>query len=270
MAETAEKWRPWHTIALLIIVIVIGLIGWLAPTGTPRQITLVWLGNMLFLMLFSIVAGDGITGLWRGVLIDERNKMSLSRLQLLLWTILILSSFLTATLINIHRGQPEPLSIALPGDLWLLMGISTTSLIGSPLIRNSKKAEPTNDEAKNKTLSLLESEGVDSSKVKAQGQIIVNQNLEDASWSDLFKGEEVGNAAHLDLGKVQMFYFTLIILTVYAIALGAMFQASIQANAEKIASFPDLGTGMVALLGISHAGYLASKAVPHTPPEQPA
>ena len=57
-----------------------------------------------------------------------------------------------------------------------------------------------------------------------------------------------------------MFYFTLILVLAYAVALGTTFAG----EAEKIAEFPALGPGMVALLGISHAGYLVHKAIPHS------
>jgi hypothetical protein len=250
-----------HGFGLFGITIVIGLIGWKFPIDTPDRINIFWIINMILLAIFSIVAGHGITGLWRGVLIDERNKMSLSRLQLALWTILIVASFLTAVLINIHRGQVDPLSITLHPSLWGLMGISTASLIGSPLIKSTKKDVPTNDKEKEKTVALLETQGVDGSKVSAEGQILVNQSPKDAGWSDLFKGDEVGNAAHLDLGKIQMFYFTLIVWFSYAVAISSQFAS----DSAKIAEFPDVSAGMVALLGISHAGYLANQAVPHTP-----
>ena len=35
-------------------------------------------------------------------------------------------------------------------------------------------------------------------------------------------------------------------------------------SAASIKAFPELDTGLVALLGVSHAGYLGHKAVPHS------
>ena len=254
----------WKVVLLALIAAAV-LIGWIVPAATYRQAAFLWLSNMALLLLFSVVSGYVITGFLRGALIDSRNKISLSRFQMLLWTILILSGFLTAVLINVRRGQSEPLSIALNPTLWELLGISTASLVGSPLIKNNKKSEPTNMGAAVRTKSLLSRQGASPSGVEAEGQIVVNNDTKDASFTDMFKGEEVGNAAFLDLGKVQMFYFTLITWFVYATALGQMFERSTQPGAPKIAGFPDLDTGMVALLGISHAAYLANKAVPHTP-----
>ena len=96
-------------------------------------------------------------------------------------------------------------------------------------------------------------------KIENRGQIVANRNIEDARFSDLFSGEEVRDAAHLDLGKVQMFFFTVVLVVAYAAAIGTV----LSSDAIKIEAFPDLQQGMVALLGISHAGYLTKKAIPH-------
>ncbi len=201
-----------------------------------------------------------VTGLWRGLLVDERNKVSLSRLQMTLWTVVILSGFLTAALSNLAAGQTSPLSIAIPHELWLLMGISTTSLVGSPLIKSTKITKKPNEAEKTSTLTLMSQEGLDTSIVATKGLIVVNTTLEAARWSDLFKGEESGNAAQLDLSKVQMFFFTLILVLAYAVALGNAFSG----NVAKIDGLPALAPGMVTLLGISHAGYLVHKGIPHS------
>ena len=259
-----------ESLLLLAIIAAVALIGWRwkAPHDQPGQAVTIWLVNMGLLVAFTVIAGHIIVGLFRGVLIDSSNKISLSRLQMLLWTVLILSGFLTAVLVNIHRGHPEPLSIELHTQLWALLGISTTSLVGSPLIKNNKKSEPTNKVAQEKTESLLRSQGVDT-PIHAEGRVLVNDTPKDARWTDIFKGEENANGAYLDLGKIQMFFFTLVTWFAYAIAFGNELQKSVKLNAPKFSAFPDLDTGMIALLGISHAAYLANKAIPHTP-EPPA
>jgi hypothetical protein len=251
------KWTGWHTFVLLAALVAIVLLGLLIPL--QRRLWS-WLGTLILLIVFTTIAGHGITGLWRGLLIDERNKVSLSRLQMILWTIVVLSGFLTAALANIAAGQASPLSIAIPAELWLLMGISTTSLVGSPLIKSTKTAKKPNEAERTSTFNLMAKEGVDTKKLASKGQIVVNTALEKARWSDLFKGEESGNAAQLDLSKVQMFFFTLILVIAYGAAIGTAFTGT----APKFDSFPALHSGMVALLGISHGGYLVHKAVPHS------
>ena len=133
------------------------------------------------------------------------------------------------------------------------MGISTTSLLGSPLIKNSKKEapKPKNAEAR------LEQQGADPSAMRVDGQIVSNTSVRAARWSDLFSGEEVANYGHLDLAKIQMFFFTVLIVLSYCVAVGTSLRGRTIPDA-----LPDIGEGMLALLGISHGGYLAGKALP--------
>jgi hypothetical protein len=256
-ASEASSWMGWHTATLLILVAILVLLEALA---LPAQRFGAWLLIMGLLAAFAVVAGHGITGLWLGVLIDSRNKVSLARLQMGLWTILILSGFLTAVKVNIDLGHPQPLTFMLPPELWLLMGISTTSLIGSPLIVSVKKRRPAKEEEKSRALGALLRQAVDTSKVAILGQLVVNQTPEAARWSDLFRGTETSNVGQLDLGKLQMLFFTLILALAYAAALAALFRE----GRGAITALPGMDTGMLALMGISHAGYLVNKALPHS------
>lgn len=261
MAENSKRWTGSHTFGLLVIIVAITLVGLLTPSTFRLW---AWLSILILLALFAIIAGHGVTGLWRGLLIDERNRMSLSRLQMTLWTVVVLSGFFTAALANIAADAEDPLSITIPKELWLVMGISTTALVGSPLILSTKKAKRPEDKEQEQTIRLMAAEeGVSAedlkSKVTSKGQVVVNKDPKDARLSDLFKGEETGNAAQLDLGKIQMFYFTLILVLAYAVALGGKLVST-----GTIDAFPPLEAGMVALLGISHTGYLTNKAIPHS------
>jgi hypothetical protein len=255
--NTEERlWSNWHTASLIAIVVSIFLIEVFLPSVFRLWC---WLGVMGLLALFALIAGHGVTGLWLGLLIDSRNKLSLSRLQLLLWTVMILSGFLAAVLTNIEEQHSEPLSVSIPAELWLLMGISTSSLVGSPLILNLKKARPASEERKAWALEQLARQAVDITKIAIHGQIVVNQTPQAAHWGDLFRGSETGNAGQLDIGKLQMFFFTLVLVLAYGAGLAALFND----NPERIAALPTVDGGMLALLGISHAGYLMSKAIPY-------
>ena len=78
----------------------------------------------------------------------------------------------------------------------------------------------------------------------------------------MFQGNEVGNAAHVDLGKVQMFYFTVIVALAYSANIWSTLANGKLYGAQFV--FPSLSAGMVALLGISNGGYLANNGVDHT------
>jgi hypothetical protein len=251
------KWRGYHTLALLAIIVAIFLLGLFIPDKARAGS---WIATLILLLLFLVITGEGITGFWRGALIDERNKMSLSRFQLVLWTCIVLSAYLAAVLANLAKASSDPLAVGIPSELWILMGISATSLVASPLVSSNKK-KPTPDPVEEAyTINQLSNQGTDPKDIGSQGLIVVNSNPEMARWSDMFKGEETGNAALLDIGKIQMFYFTLIAALAYAFALGTQFRA----QGSLIDHLPALPNSFLALLGISHAAYLANKSVPHS------
>ena len=130
------KWTFWHSISLPLSVGLILLLGFLLPAD---QLLMIWILIMIIIIVTLLILGQGITGFWKGVLIDEDNHISLSRFQLLCWMVLVLSAFLASAIMNIRIGNCDALSITLPTELWILLGISTTSLVGSPLIKNTKK-----------------------------------------------------------------------------------------------------------------------------------
>jgi hypothetical protein len=300
-----------HVALFAVVVILIAAVIVVAFNQTIRPVWL-WLVLLALLVALMLVISHAYTQRWLGVLIDERNKYSLSRLQMVLWTVVILSAFITAVLANLQlvqlvtvsgavnppqvvgvpvgtlvldvlgqvgvfnpedntihpdvdvsqlnlaatvhdgqqiyvplkgesapqtltteedEGQPTtPLSVQIPSEVWVLLGISTTSLVASPLIKH-----------------------------QTQDRVVKNQSATDAKLSDFFRGEQTGDFTQLDLGKVQMFFFTAIVVGAYAIALASMFLTK---EFSSITSLPALDGGVIAMLGVSHAGYLTNKAVP--------
>ena len=193
----AAHWRGWHSLGLLALLLGILLSRLVLPVS-PRLWT--WLSLLVLLGLFALIVGHGITGRWLGVLIDTRNKVSLSRFQLVLWTVVILSGYLTAVLVNLDLGQPLPLNITIPPEVWVLMGISTTSLVGSPLLLNLKRAQMASDADREQSLQKLAQQSVDTAAVQIQGVVVQNTTLRAAQWSDLFRGSQMHDAGQVDLG----------------------------------------------------------------------
>ncbi len=248
--EERGTWRQLHTMALFALT---AFSVWMAIRGPQGNLRSSWIMVMLCMVAFVLVAGHGIKGVWRGALIDEWNRISLSRLQMLTWTILILSAVVT---ILIARAAIDPMTameLELAPKLWALMGISTVSLVGSPLLKSNKTG---NNLAPANVNSLLAAQGADPKTLSCTGQIIKKSSVKSAEWSDLFTGEEVSNFTYLDPAKIQMFFFTVILVLSYGIALGALLTKGTVPNA-----LPPVSDGMVALLGISHGGYLANKTV---------
>ena len=265
MSESEPAAAPGHSggsMALQTAVVVL-LLAAIVATGiwiAPRQRLLGWLLILALIAFTTVLAGWSITGLWRGFLIDNRNMVSLSRLQTLTWTVLVLSAFLTAVFINVAARVPDALAVAVPAQLWLLLGISGTSLLGSPLLLSTKRGKHEPDPEQKTTTQTERAEQGLAATEQSDGLVVLNEKPSDARWSDVFRGEETGNAARLDLGKIQMFYFTVILVIAYAVALRNVFRG----DAAAVAGLPPLPEGMVALLGISHTAYLGSKALPHS------
>ena len=250
---TIMHWRAWHSISVIgLAVFFVWMAVWL-PWGLYAS----WIVTMVALSAFTLIVGRGVTGAWKGAFVDDRLRMSLSRLQMITWTILIVAAFGT---IAIARAQQDPLTalnIGVPETIWLLLGISTTSLIGSPLIKNAKKETPV-DNAKADSLIKLQLKNPEAEVVR-EGQVVKNTSIDEASLADIFMGELVDNFTLLDIGKIQMFLFTVLIALAYGSAIAQALRSG-----QPPDSLPDIGGGALPLLGISHAGYLLSKATAST------
>jgi hypothetical protein len=218
--------------------------------------------------------GNGVTGhFWLGWLTNEQHRASLSRLQMFLWTAIVLSAFLVAALANLKEGHATvALAIAIPQEVWVVMGISTVSLVGSPLILSQKKRQKTNVDELERTLRLrgmiddTQTLSPEMQKAHASGNLDRNSNPQQAHLYDLIRGEEVGNSHVLDLTRLQNLFFTFVLIGAYAANLGSLLVSrAAEIPASSISQFPPIGASSIALLGISHAGYLTGKAVDKQP-----
>jgi hypothetical protein len=243
-------------IALLVLIAIVGL---RTKPGGAFSRSQAWLIIMVIMAAFAVLAGRGITGYWRGILIDNRNKISLGRLQLLTWSLVVLSAIVTAGVTNGAFGAQSALAIHVPEELWVLLGISTASAIAGPALLAPKRDQKADLTELNKTVNELERVDQVRVNVKDENVLLSNESKADARWGDLLKGDESGNAASVDVGKLQMFFFTFVLVLGYAVALAKQFNA-----AGAITALPIVDSSMNTLLGISHTGYLANKVVPHS------
>ena len=98
----------------------------------------------------------------------------------------------------------------------------------------------------------------------SQGVLYANANIKDAAFSDMFEGDEVGNTAYINVAKVQMFFFTVIAALAYGTVLFNWILSK-KYITDTPAQFPVISGGLLAILGISHAGFLVDKSTTHTP-----
>lgn len=251
--------KHWGFAALPIIVIGAGL-AVAASYGTEYR-GWAFLGVLILLAIELAVVGWLVNGRPIGAFVDNRNRISLSKLQAGAWTVVVLAALATAAIYNL-LGQGDgtdvtDLNIAIPGELLLAMGISATSLVAAPALLSVKAdQDPHNkSEARSQAADKL---GVDN--VGDNGKVVSKPNPEDASWADLFTGDEVGNAGSPDLGKIQQVLITILLLGAYAGYVYILMSSS-QAPIHEL---PKLDESFVWLLGLSHAAYLTYKAAPHT------
>lgn len=367
-----DLWLRTLIILGLAVAIIWLINGGLRVIGSLDPFVL-WLIVIALMVTFLFAIGYATNGQLLGALIDSTNHMTLSRLQITLWTILTLSSYLLIAmprllggLVSIDRLPANdlklsncrlllkkdvvtvaecgggPLEITFPQELVIAMGISAVSFAGSSLIQSNKKnkvvdiqsrdasvrevqkkrddaerakkdadaelkaARGKKDERKNdldgaedpKVKAVFqtrfdsaaaafesaaakqksaESDLTDAdaalkkaqddfkaAQVEAEGLLHKNADSSQASLLDLFRGGEVGNYTLIDMGKVQMFFFTIVVIMAYAIAVIALLRDQVALTNPLGVDFPPFSNSLNTLLGISHAAYLSNKTIDHT------
>jgi hypothetical protein len=215
------------------------------------------------MFLFILFLGRWIVGRPLGVLVSERNLMSLGRFQMIAWTILLLSAYFSIALKRLYvlsaNSQALPLNIAMDWRLWALMGISATSLVGSPLLLNAKSMQTPSDKTVDQASRAL-NEPAESISANGVGLLYSNTSPADACLSDMFQGDDIGNAAYIDASKLQMFYFTVIALLTYGYAI---YTGLGNVYPQQGFTMPVPSDALLALVGISHAAYLTGKTAQH-------
>lgn len=261
--------RPASLIGLVLVALLIVANLWIARSGPYDAIAAVrtWGFSAAQILFFMIVIGLAINGRPAGIIIDNRNRVSLSKFQAACWTVLVVSALATIVAARIAAGVADPLAITIPNALLAALGLSATSLAATPALLSLKSNSP--PASPGDVAATAVKLGMAPSQVETVGRVFGRTRPIHARWLDMFRGDDVSNAAAPDLGKIQQFLLTLLVLGVYCAAVIQMFAAGPQAKALILAaqgSLPPLSEQFVWLLGISHASYLAYKATPHGPP----
>jgi hypothetical protein len=250
--------RNWIFAAIPLILEALMLV--IVPGYWPEYRAWTFVGSMALLAAELAVIGWLVNGRPMGAFIDNRNRLSLSKLQAGAWTVIVLSAFATAAAFNaavemFQDSSVSALAVTIPGELLLAMGISATSLVATPALLSLKSNE---DDPSFQ--SVQDAANRTGTTVTSNGKVATKSSATAASWADLVTGDEVGNIGSPDLGKIQQGFITLLLLGCYI----AYIYADFAGSGEKIASLPAIDPSFVWLMGISHASYLAYKAVPHT------
>jgi hypothetical protein len=106
-----DKKSPWTTFLLVVLLVALVLLVGAGLVDLLRA-WVRWLLIAGLMIAFLAAMGAQINDRLDGVLIDSRFKMSLSRLQIVLWTILVLSAYLTIALPrSLHDALPDSLTL---------------------------------------------------------------------------------------------------------------------------------------------------------------
>jgi hypothetical protein len=173
-----------------------------------------------------------------GILIDSRGRYSLTQLQIVVWSVVVISLVAGVLWIRLRQGASEPLGFSIPDQLLLVLGISTGSTVTATAVKASKDA--------------AHPEAVSASGPGDPPRLSQIFLLEEGKLADQV----------VDVTKYQNFWITVLLVAAYVVSAASMI---IKAGAASdITALPGFSDTFVILLAVSHAGYLAGK-IPNQP-----
>jgi hypothetical protein len=202
------------------------------PVGAPLR----WasLGGTALLLL--IVAAACTKGRPQRLYLGEDNRYSSSKFQTVLWFWVVTSAYLAIVLQRmLHAGAGYIGGVDIPGNLLMLSGLSVLGAAGAKLITTSK---------------------VEAAKTAAVGSppTAPAKQPADAPAAGNLINDDFNRT---DLGDFQMLTFTGIAVIIYAMS-AVEFMSVIELR--RTVSMPDVDATLLALFGLSQAGYLGKKA----------
>jgi hypothetical protein len=231
-----------------------------------------WAVSAAVLLLLAVILGLRVTlppgnvrprPLWLGILIDNRGRFSLNRLQLIVWTTVVISLIAGVFFGRLIEGVDGPLEFKIPGNVLGLLGISVGSAVGVAAIKSNKAATATAPPEPPPAPEVV----APAPNGRAATRLATYQATRRPPFlGQVFTVEEGAYADDvIDAGKFQSFAITIVLVVAYvAMAISSISDA---ASAAQVTALPDLKGTFLVLLGISYAGYAGSKLP--TPPGTP-
>src|SRR5947209_7598425 len=185
----------WALAILIVLLMVLNFALRFHPTANARLV--VWLLTTVLSIAAVCIIGIAVSGRISGLFIDSRNMMSLSKFQMVVWTLVVIPALITAAAANLAQigaagvDLMDALKIEIPPELLAALGLSGATMAASPMVLTTKAGSaPDPKEIADTSRNL----GLDSTQVKSVGKVIGKTDPSLASWSDMFQGDEVGNA----------------------------------------------------------------------------
>ncbi|MER9216901.1 hypothetical protein NKI54_33825 [Mesorhizobium sp. M0663] len=263
IARSAGNLVPIKAQTSFLDSVVATIIGVKNVAGT-RSILLQLFCATLGIAGLAIALGLGTKGRVDGIWIDERNRVSLARAQVTLWTIVALGGFATIALFNVGLGAPTSFP-QIPASIAAALGIAFASPMISALILNSRGLED---------VTTIGASKRDTKDFSDRGSFLAapstaldaRDDPTEASIADVFMGEQVADSAYVDISRLQNVVLTVTLVLGYF----AMLTEQLRAIAPDsiltgLVHLPDPGAAFTAVLLVSHATYLGTKVYKTTP-----
>jgi hypothetical protein len=185
------------------------------------------------LVVVAVLLGHGVGRGSLGVLIDSRGRYSLTQLQIVLWTLVVISLISGVFWARLIDDPSSALTFDIPGELLGVLGISVGSTVAATVVKSQK------DE--HRTVHIAASDATNPPSFK---QVFT---IEEGEFAD----------RAIDVTKFQNFWFTTILVAAYIGLCIAQFNDL--GSISELTALPGFDANFVTLLGISHAGYIAGK-----------
>ncbi len=260
---------PWYALAVVGGGLLLVGCGFFGPANPSVARGVLVIGVALFWVIAFTGLGMDVTRRPAGILTSGSNRYSLSRLQMVLWSWVILSAVTAAVLaraLGLGGSLSTAFAVGVDGDLYAVMGISLFTGAATPALL-ALKAQGSSDAAQRAFAAARMNE-----PISVQGQVVGRPASQAPRLGDLVEGDEVASAGTIDLSKVQQLMLTVVLVGVYAamvfdLFVGTDFSKPISdaAKAPTTTQLPSLSDDMIKLLLLSHAGYLGYKAAPKPP-----
>jgi hypothetical protein len=186
------SWTQWNTGGIVLMSLVPIAAFFAVGRVFPPAFWLVtaWVVAVVTMAGIAFVAGSGMNRTVWALLIDNRNRMSVSRLQFVAWYLIVVPALGAGYFYNALRaGDVESASQALminvPEETWLVLVVSLTSLLAAPLLLRLKmRTDAHQIELAYAKLQVSRQDRVDVGGLGARGQVFVKGSPEEARVQD--------------------------------------------------------------------------------------
>ncbi|HEX2253220.1 MAG TPA: hypothetical protein VHQ65_08130 [Thermoanaerobaculia bacterium] len=194
---------------------------------------------------------------WFAVLIDERERYSLNRLQVVLWTVLILSTFLALLVSGLGDPVARAAAFDIPPNLLILMGISAGTAAMAGAVKDGKNTTRPHKVSGSAAFLATARQAAPAPAAEMAAGVAPAEAAMAAAPAPMAAGphfsqvvleEEGQNAGQIvSVTKFQNLLFTFAVAAAY---LAVLFETG---------TYPVFSDQVLWLLGISHAGYVGGK-----------